>query len=291
MKAIDGSRTTREELIGALDAYLEALAANDPGALHAAGARFTENGQELPLGKGLWGTATIEPAPEKMLAVADAARGQVGCFCLVSEAGEPVIVALRLRLVGGVITEAETLVCRKSDFLFDLDGFRRPRARFLGLLTEDERTSREALARIPDRYLDGILAGDGSAIPVADDCIRLENGVQTVLNPDAEGIRAQARDRGIWHLGVAAQVDSGVFGDIEAARGRRVLVIDELLGIVLVWFSFDHAGPLTSRGGVSRFRTPNSMMAAELFKVRHGQIQEIEAVLDVFPYGMRSGWE
>lgn len=288
-----GDATTRDGLVAHLDAYLQALAANDPAGLPARRARFTENGQQLALGKGLWGTATRTPAPERVLALAEPATGQVAGFATVAEAGEPVLAAIRLRVEGGdagEIVEAETLVCRDRETIFSLDGFRRPRPRFDEPVTASERTPRDVLAGIPDRYLDGILAADSSDIPVADDCIRVENGVQTVLNPDAVGIRAESRDRGTWHLGVAAQVDSGIFGDIEAARDRRVLVVDEELGAVLVWFCFDHAGPLTARGGASRFRTPNSMMAAEVFKVVGGQIREIEAVLDVFPYGMRPGW-
>jgi hypothetical protein len=282
--------TTRHDLIGQLDAYLAALAANDPGALQADGARFTENGQLLPLGKGLWGTATLQPPPERLLASADPVTGQAGCFAVVAEAGDPVMLALRLRVEHDRITEAETLVCRDRDTIFSLQGFHRPRPWFDQPLAPEERNSREFLAHIPDLYLDGILAGRGDLIPVADDCIRMENGVQTVLNPDAIGIRAEARDRGTWHLGVAAQVDLGIFTDIEDARDRRVIVIDEEAGIVMAWFVFDHAGPLTSRNGESRFRTPNAMMIGEMFKVVGGQIRAIEAVLDVFPYGMRPGW-
>jgi hypothetical protein len=283
--------TTRQDLIGQLDAYLAALAANNPGAINAEGAKFTENGQLLPLGKGLWGTATLEPRPERVVSVADPVTGEAACFALVAEAGDPVMLALRLRVEGGRITEAETLVARDRVTIFSLDGFRRSRPVFDQRVAENERTSREVLAGIPDLYLDGILQARGDLIPVADDCIRTENGVRTVLNPNAVGIRAEARDRGTWHLGVAAQVDLGIFKDIEDARDRRVLVIDEEQGMVFAWFVFDHAGPLTSRGGESRFRTPNAMMVAEMWKVVSGQIREIEAVLDVFPYGMRPGWD
>ncbi|MBO0691964.1 MAG: hypothetical protein J2P58_03610 [Acidimicrobiaceae bacterium] len=283
--------TTRQELIASLDAYLAALAANDPSAINADGAKFTENGQLLSLGKGLWGTATAEPRPERVLAVADPVAGQAACFALVAEAGDPVMLALRLRVEAGRITEAETLVCRDRDTIFSLEGFRRPRPLFDQPVAENERTPREVLANIPHLYLDGILAARGDLIPVAGDTIRIENGVQTVLNPDAVGIRAEARDRGTWHLGVAAQVDLGIFKDIEDARDRRVLVIDEEYGAVFAWFVFDHAGPLTSRGGESRFRKPNAMMVAEVWKVVDSQIRQIEAVLDVFPYGMRPGWD
>lgn len=282
--------TGRRELIAKVDAYLAALVTNDPKGLDAENVRFTENGQVLPLGKGLWGTATLAPPPERVLVVADPVTGQAGCFALVAEAGDPVMLALRLRVEAGKITEAETLVCRDRETLFSLEGFRRSRPSFEQSVLASDRSSRELLAGIPDLYLDGILQARGDLIPVTEDCIRIENGVQTVLNPEAVGIRAEARDRGTWDLGVTAQVNLGIFTDIEDARDRRVIVIDEELGVVMVWFVFDHAGPLTSRGGESRFRTPNAMMAGEVFKVVGGQIREIEAVLDVFPYGMRPGW-
>jgi len=38
-------------------------------------------------------------------------------------------------------------------------------------------------------------------------------------------------------------------------------------------------------------QTPNSVLIGELFKVRGGRIEHIEAVLEFVPYGMRSGWE
>jgi hypothetical protein len=281
----------RRQFIAHVDRYLDALVANDPARLGApSGVRYTENGQTLPLGKGLWGTATPVPPPYHAVYVPDPLTGQVGYFGIVSEAGEPVIMALRLKVDGERLTEAEALVCRDRETIFSAEGMRRARPLFEAAVPEAERASREQLVEAANLYLDGILQADGSMIPVADDCIRMENGVQTVLNPEATGIRAEARDRGTWRLGVAEQVDARIFTDIEAARDRRVGAIDEERGLVFVIFVFDHAGPLTSRGGQSRFRRPNSMMVAEIWKVQGGLIRQIEAVLDVFPYGMLTGW-
>ena len=54
--------TIRERLPGYMDRYLEALGANDLSRLPVSDdVRFTENGQELALGKGLWATATSVP--------------------------------------------------------------------------------------------------------------------------------------------------------------------------------------------------------------------------------------
>lgn len=52
-----GAETSRAELNGFVDRYLEALVAHDPSRLPLApGAKFTENGQRLELGDGLWNT-------------------------------------------------------------------------------------------------------------------------------------------------------------------------------------------------------------------------------------------
>lgn len=271
--------------------YLAALGTNDAASLAVtADVRFTENGQLLELGKGLWGTATPEPPPRIVGLVADADAGEVGVLAVVGENRREVLLALRLALRDGQIAEIETLVGRDRQGIFSLEGLADPRPAYTEVLEPSERTSRAVLESIPHRYLDGILAGDGDMIPVRADCVRVENGVQTVLNPTGEGIREERRDDPAWALGVAEQVSAGKFHDIEGTRERRVVAVDEERGLVFAIFFFDHAGPLVARGGVSRFPEPNSMLVAEVFKVRRGTIERIEAFLGVFPYGMRSGW-
>jgi hypothetical protein len=40
----------------------------------------------------------------------------------------------------------------------------------------------------------------------------------------------------------------------------------------------------------ARFAAPNSYFIWELFKVSGGLIRHIEAIMAMFPYGMRPGW-
>ena len=40
-----------------------------------------------------------------------------------------------------------------------------------------------------------------------------------------------------------------------------------------------------------RHQSPNSALIADLFKVRGGRIEHIEAVLEFLPYGARTGWD
>jgi len=100
-------------LTGMADKYLAALVAHDPSQLPLARVvRFTENGQELLLGDGLWGTATA--AGKYRLYVADPEDGQVGLYGTVIEGDNPVYMALRLKVDYGLISEVETIVVRSG---------------------------------------------------------------------------------------------------------------------------------------------------------------------------------
>ena len=85
---------------------------------------------------------------------------------------------------------------------------------------------------------------------------------------------AARRDDAYWRLGVAEQVRTGIFADIEAAADRRVLAVDPERGLVALAFRFDHPGPTE----------------AEIWKVDAGEIVHVESILDVFEYGRSLGW-
>lgn len=278
----------RDELIGFVWTFLDALGHNDPSRLPVApDVKFTENCQRLPLGKGIWATATPH-TPEVLFTVfAEPAAGQVGYFGVVHENAKPSLVSARLRVKEGLLHEIELLVARSPEEsghprIFAPENMTEPRGVFDEVLPAEQRCPRDEMLHIVNLYFDGIVAGKGAMIPVYNYCRRIENGVQTVLNP-ARGTPTSA-------LGVAAQVDTGVFRDIEAARDRRFPIVDEERGLVFVIFLFDHPGPVTGSGFVSRYSQPNSMMVAELFQIRYRKIYQIEAVLNVFPYGTRPGW-
>lgn len=274
----------RDQLIGLADQYVEALVRRDPAGLPVTrSVRFTENGQRLALGKGLWRTATGRQAGGHYFS--DETAGQIEHWGLVEEVGNPAILSLRLKVEAGRkprIKEVETFVVRQTSPVFSPAAVMAPRPAYLEQVEPAERHSREELVRIADLYFDGIEQDDGDLIPVADDVGRIENGIQTTRNPDSE--------REVGRMGVREQIDLGFTRHIEAARDRRWLVVDAERGLALVHFFFDHPGGIESVGGRIPFGYPNSMFATEVFKVRAGQIHNIEALIDVFPYGMPSGW-
>lgn len=75
-----------------VDTYIDAMIAHYPGRLALArDARYTENGQELRFGDGLWNTTSGRG--KYKLYVADTDSGQVGFFGTVFENGTPLLIA------------------------------------------------------------------------------------------------------------------------------------------------------------------------------------------------------
>jgi hypothetical protein len=291
------SAATRGGLIGHVDRYLAALVAQDPSGLPlAADVRSTENGQVLELGTGLWGTATAVPGHD-YVHVEDDERGEVVWIGVVDEHHIPSIVFLRLRVADDVIHEVETIVRRPHERLYDPSTLRAPRSIVFEELDPSERSDREALARAGHGYFDGLEQADGSLIPVTDTCTRYENGTRTVRVPDVSHLSGASAQ--VFPLGVREQVDTNYFSYIAAVRSRRVVAVDEARGLVVMVVVFDH--PARSRTvemhGVGTVelppyhRVPNSVLIGELFKVRNGLIEHIDAVLEFAPYGVRTGWE
>ena len=276
-----------------LDLYFQALGQGDPGLLPLApGARYTENGQEIPFGSGTWATVTAVAA-ERNIAVADHEQGQQAGWGMIAEAGAGVLAGVRLKAdTSGLITEAESLIVRsplfgRADFPARL---RQPSPLVRDVIDPAARSTRAKLKAAADAYFDGVQDDDADLIPAADDCLRIENGVQTVLNPAAAGLGpGSPLGEGIA-MGVREQMRVLGFPQIQRIRDRRYPVIDVERGLVLGLVFFDHPGPVRTAPGPARFAAPNSYFIWELFKVSGGVIRHIEAIMAMFPYGMRPGW-
>src|SRR3990172_4036058 len=250
---------TRDELIGHADRYLEALAANEPRRSAAPNCRCTENFQHLRIGQGMWRTVTGRKPGGHYFT--DPASGQVGFFGVVTERGGPAtmmeggeaaaMIALRLKVEHDLITEAETL-------------------------------PRHELVRISNLYFEAIEQSNGNLVPVTEECGRVENGFQTTRNPDAQ--------TEVGRMGVCEQMNRGAVRHIAGCVQRRVWAVDEEHQTALWFFFFDHPGDLGSVPGRVPFGYPNYMPAVEAFKVRNGVITNIEALIDIYPYGISSGW-
>ena len=166
-----------------LDAYVDALVAHDAARLPVdKGTRFTENGQRLGLGDGLWRTVTGKGS--YALRIADVERGQAVLMATVREADAPTIFVLRLKVAARRIAEVETLVIRNQMAAESLDRIGAPRRVFFEPVPQAERLSRDELVRIANMYFSGIERNDGKGdYPIHDACARLENGAVTAGDP------------------------------------------------------------------------------------------------------------
>lgn len=289
-------------LEGLVDRYLAALVAHDPEQLPLAqGVRFTEDGQALRLGDGLWATASA-PGHYKLY-VSDPEEGQVGFYGTVFENGVPVLLALRLKVDYGLVSEIETIVARPPALGSSalpgagaaMERRGQPRAQFLQEIPAAERMSRADLVRVANSYFTGLAGNTGrNTAPFWPSCNRLENGTQTTNNPSFHG----SSPFNVVALGCEAQQKSGFYPFVTTIRNRRFPVVDRQRGLVLSFGFFEHRGALKSihlTNGMtipSPVKAPLTLEISELFQIHGGKIDQVEAVINTVPYGMKSAvWD
>jgi hypothetical protein len=296
----------RQCLEGFVDRYLDAVAKHDTTAVPlASNIRFTENGQRLTIGDGLW--RSMKAKGSYRLFVTDAEAGQVAFIGTLQEEnadptqGTAALIALRLRVAGNEITEIEQAVIRSVDAANRVEALGRPHELFTQTIPESERMSRADLIRTANMYFSGMQQNDGKGeYPFTDDCNRIENGTQTTNRPTPAGEtrpdpKTATNYSAQWSC--LEQFQSGLLHFVTRIRDRRYVAVDRERGLVFAFAFFDH-----SAGDTRKFTTPTGRSVtagpaqpwtwylAEMFRVEEGKIRRIEAVLDRVPYGMISGW-
>jgi hypothetical protein len=286
---------TRAHLEGMMDKYLEALVKHEPFRLPLAKKlKHTENTIQLPLGEGLWATAS--DLPTYRLYVCDTKTGQVGLYGYMKENGFPILIASRLKIEKDKITEIENIVVRQGERPFIEDNLKKPRPAFLEALKPDEKVPREEMVRVSDLYFDALEQDNGDIIPLWDGCNRIENSMQTTNNPN---LFPPDPKRPPMPLDCRGQINAKSFAYITSIKPRLWTVVDEERGITFGTFMFHHKGTVKSVevpgvGTVEMMpiaRRPFTVAVSELFKVTGGKIKEIEAIMISLPYGAKSGWD
>jgi hypothetical protein len=293
-------------LEGFVDRYFAAVIADDPSAVPLApNVRFTENGQVLPLGEGLW--KSMKGAGKYRLPVTDPEAGQIALIATVIEdhadpaRGTPALLALRLKVADGRITEIEQVVERNVMTAERVEALGAPRAAFSTPIPASERMSRADLIATANKYFTGMQRNDGKGdYPFHARCDRIENGNRSTNAPTPEG---QTRPDPKTATGYSSQwscleqFQSGLLYFVSRIRDRRYVAVDRERGVVAAFAFFDHMA-----GSTRNFTRPDGRptMAGpvqpwtweilEFFKIENGQLAEIEAFLTRPPYGMLSGW-
>lgn len=275
-----------------LQRVLEAMLKNDTASLPLAdGVRYSENGQFLVLGDGLWETLGYISKPgtaQYAAQFADPQTGTAAYWGLTKEQTTPGVLALRIKVDSGKITEIEAVNVR-AEYDGNRGGTRtlqRPPLPVewdgdpLGQLDAVFRQNSTRRTSISDSlmevYFDGLERHSSVDVPFDSACNRRDNGLRQNIT-----CSAQMDGKGVS--------PSGIFNTTTVVRDRRVLVSDSGKGVVMAVAVVDY--PATSPGqlDVTR-RVPSTYMIPQLIKVDNGSISAVEAFVKWMPFGYTSAW-
>ena len=258
------SSCDRECLKGLITQYLNAMVAHNPRALPLApNTRFTENTKTMPLGEGLWKEATgLRPYRQDFLDVRD---GQAASHVIVEANGNPIMLAVRLKIADKKISEIETMVTRNrtDGAIFAPENLKEPQAAMNVVPTAAQKMSRAELIRIAEFYPTGLKVGgsfDAVKAPFAPDAYRIENG---------RGMAGGTQNIGSARIMAHPDVS------------YRIAAVDEEMGIVLMYLDF---------GDTNSYGPGNALTTFEAFKVYGGQLHAVEAFIKIMPANTPSGW-
>jgi hypothetical protein len=307
----------RECLVNLMKDYLSALVAHDPSAVpFDKYVKFTQNTANIPVGYGLWETASGGPS-EFQIYAADPVMQQVACLAMMKENNnEDILLGVRLALRRGKISEAEHHVVKRDEI--HMQNLIKPRPGLVEDITPEDRTPREQMLDIGLSYYDALTGEDGTLAPFALECQRRENGGISVGGtkedfPEPkkaprdfappEGVdpemRKLAKALSLVPNTCEGQITAGVWAYISEIRNRRLLVIDEKKGLAVGFSNFYHDSKLKTMklkgipgvDSVPAFQGTFNMPAIHFFKIKNGKIYDIEATGLVLPYGTKTGWE
>ena len=293
-------------LQGMVDKYLTAVVAHDAHRLPLAkDVRYTENGQALALNDGFWGTANAAGTYKHYFL--DTRAQQAGFYGVMKENGQNVILALRLKLKGRQISEIETVLGRSGlgtagpNGAGNLEAMGKPDD--VWLADNPDHAKREDIVRVANMYFSALQNDDGKGDYsfFADDCYRLENGMQTTAGPHPPPPpppgAAPRTGPSPFSLSCKGGFQTGSLQVVTRIRDRRFPVVDEQKGVAFSFGFFDHnaqvhdftlADGTKMHGGL---QAPFTWEIAEAFRIEKGKIKVVEAVLNNAPYGMKGGWE
>ncbi|KAI1454025.1 hypothetical protein F4805DRAFT_441282 [Annulohypoxylon moriforme] len=255
----------------------------------AKGIRYSENGQFLALGDGLWETLqAISWTDSYAVVLADEERETAGYWGFSQEQSVPGVLALRIAVGAGQITEIEALAVRA-----ETNGTRggtitlmRPplpvewegdeSAVFDAAFQEHTVDGVEISPDLLNTYFDGLEKHSSEGVPFAPGCTRRDNLVQTNLT---------CADQ----LDGKGAAPNGLPSNTTTVRDRRILATDKkraiALAVALIDEPADGPGPLSETT-----RIPGTYMVPQLLKINNGTISQVESAIKWMPLGYTSEW-
>lgn len=236
--------------------------------------RFTENNVEMRLPDASWDTVTEEVGAPLFLS--DPVTGNVAIFTAIMQSEIPGFLAIRLKVEGRQITEAEHMLSTRRNLsspptpFADPHGFVRPADREMAV-EPARRAAREQLFALGDGYFQ-----------------TLENNTGEIRNT-AFAPEAERHENGLVFRDIERDFRLGRYAFNNQVRRVPVLA-DEERGIVLFRGFIDHKGQMNEyrltngEYRTSIFREPHSWAFLEMFKIEDGMITGVEATFISAPY-------
>ncbi len=271
-------------LEGLVKQVLQAMLAHDASRLPLAkGVRYSENGQFIAIGDGLWGTAgkIAMPGSGEYAAILTGKPGTAGYWGLTNEHGTSGVLALRIKEAAGKIAEIEAIDVREES--------QGPRGGTVTLMRPPlpvEFKSASALGALDAAF------GPPKAVEPRQLYYNLTNDYFNALeHHSSKDVKFEPacvrRDNAVQGSATcAAQMDAG--GHTTKVRDRRILVADDDLRVVMAVAMVNSPGIGDNLSAAER--VPSTYMIPQLIKFDFGSISRIESFVKWMPFGYTSAW-
>jgi hypothetical protein len=256
-KGVVKASCTREMLQKAVDSYVAAQASGDISKMElATNVKYMENMEPIAKEKGLWNTALPIAFSRSYL---DPDTCKSFTEIIVTEGGHPYVIGTRLTVEFGKISEIDSLVTDKNDWLFNAEKYLKySQIEDWSILPPEKRSSRSHLIQAGNSYLD-IFFDKKVVVPWGKPCARLEGGAYT-LEP-FPGMPAPKEEPGC---------DIGIPDNVPIVG--RSYIVDEELGVVNIFCRFGDA--------------IKGMPDSHMFRLVDGKLRYVHT-LSVSPPGMQ----
>ncbi len=256
-----GQACTREGLKAITDQFFSALEAHDPsGVPLASGARYTENGLEVAIGKGSWETAGKTTFKRGLI---DTKKCGTHTQAIIDEAGKPMLYGVRLKVDNGKISEIEAILARGKEVL-DVKAILDTKDQdWEGILPPEQRSSRLTMMAAADDYFELFVQKQPrkvSVLPYTKICDRWENGMQTTKGGTNQGVTMPAHN-------------CSPVGFADMTHSPRRFLVDEEAGVVVAYTLFNNVWP-----------------DFHMFKMRDGYVDWIQAYFEYGKQYKTIGW-
>ncbi len=237
---------TRASLQATVDKYLDALNKGNPSLMPLTPqAKYMENRNEVPLGQGIWQAPLVVDFNRSQL---DVETCQTFTEIIHTSSDHPYVIGTRLQIVDNKISEIESLVADKDDWLFNAaDYLKYSSQENWDILPVEKRSDRQTLLDAANAYFDTF--GDYSSfskVPWGIPCARIEGGMYTNRNNDPN-----------------ASCTVGMPKDSSVKIINRHFLVDVDMGTVV---------------GMVDFREPKRNPDVHTFRLEDGKLRYVHAI-------------